>query len=563
MAAPGADASDSTPVPRRGWRPSRATVGWVATSLAMLWALVGYRIVVAHEHAQGRRLYPFPAGGDHLYYSSMMLQYAGKPFLESLHTAADTLSYPLPWQRLLIGYLDPQIAPNMYPRVLLPLTATPFEPVFGVWAIVVPGILAALALPFVMLAAARRLNATRWLAVPLVLLLLTSLFDEYGTGAYTEPLVGLLLVGAAATLPWDRRRPSTADLCWLGFFTVAGSLTRQIAPAFCGLVLGAMLWGLVFGPDRRAWWRCWRLPALVSTVTAVVGTVAVQVWAPFDALAWFSHALGTTSPRQTLTHSIERLPRVFAQGLANVWTAQEYLLLLLLAMCVASALLLWRHPLTGGVLGAAAPMVLTVALAGSEPFRYTLPAIVLSVLLVSVAMTRLWPGAAVSTVPATEPATEPAAEPATEPATEPVAEPAPEPATEAARPRRLPAVLWIATPLVLTAVVLGATVLLHRPSATVEVGTVTAADLGGHWQLTVDSLTLTCGGDNGQVWGTTPDGERVSVSGTAMARSFGTPSVVTLESGGFPPASLHDLVFLAVQQCPGDVGAATVIPASP
>ena len=183
---------------------------------------------------------------------------------------------------------------------------------------------------------------------------------------------------------------------------------------------------------------------------------------------------------------------------------------------------------------------------GSEPFRYTLPATVLSVLLVSVAMTRLWPGPSVAL-----------------PEADPVAEPAAEPATEAARPRRLPAVLWIATPLVLTAVVLGATVLLHRPSATVEVGTVTAADLGGHWQLTVDSLTLTCGGDNGQVWGTTPNGERVSVSGTAMARSFGTPSVVTLESGGFPPASLHDLVFLAVQQCPGDVGAATVIPASP
>ena len=67
MAAPGADASDSTPVPRRGWRPSRATVGWVATSLAMLWALVGYRIQVAHEYAQGLRLYPIPASGDHLY----------------------------------------------------------------------------------------------------------------------------------------------------------------------------------------------------------------------------------------------------------------------------------------------------------------------------------------------------------------------------------------------------------------------------------------------------------------------------------------------------------------
>jgi hypothetical protein len=55
----------------------------------------------------------------------------------------------------------------------------------------------------------------------------------------------------------------------------------------------------------------------------------------------------------------------------------------------------------------------------------------------------------------------------------------------------------------------------------------------------------------------------VSVTGTAMARSFRTPSVVSLEAGRFPASSLLDLVYLAVQQCSGDVGAATVIPPGP
>ncbi len=505
-------------------RPA-VVVSLVAVALALAWALVGFRLVVVpHEYAEGVHGYPIPAGGDHMYYASTMLQYAGTPYAESLRETADKLDYPLAWQRLSVGYLSPAVAPLVYPRTTLPLVGALFEPVLGIWAITVPGILAALALPGVMYVAARRLHATRWLAVPLVLLLLTRLFDEYGTGVYTEPLVGLFVVGAAATLPWDRRRPSIPDLCWLAFFVLAGSLTRQIGPAFAGLVVGAAAWGLLFGADRRAWWARWWRPAAVATAVATVTTVVVQVWAPYDVLAYAAGSTGAATRREGLLRSLERIPSVFRDGVAEAWSHGDRLLLLLVALGVLAIVVAFRHPLTGGVFGCGVPMLVTVGLNGHDAFRYTEPALLLVVLLIAVAMARTWPARPV------EPAAVAGADGAA---------------------RLGHTLAWSLPPVLLGVVLVGASIAVYRPAPPVPVGTLTATDVTGTWPLTVRSLDLVCGGDDGQVWGTTPSGQRVSVTGTAMARALGTPSVESLAlSTAMSPNAMDALVRAAVTRCP-------------
>lgn len=513
MTAPGGTPASAEPTQARRWP---AWLGLAGVLVALAWALVGYRaFVVNPEHDSGVRGYGIVAGGDHLYYGSMMLQFTGTPFARSLQETAEHFEYPLDWQALSTGYISPGLAPLIYPRPAQPLVGAVFEPVLGLDAILVPGILAAVALPFAAYLAARRLGAARWIAIPVILLLATRTFDENGTGIYPEALLGLCLVGAAATLPWDRRRPSLADLSWLTLFIVLGTLTRQMAPAFVGLVLGALVWGLAFGDDRRGWWRSWRAPSAVAVLVGGAGTLLTSWWAPYDVLAWTQASTGTSTRLQALVHGVGRVPRVFLAELGD-YVRHDPVFPLLLVLGVAAVVVVFRHPVVGALFGTAAPLVLSVGLNGTGPFRYTEPALTILVLVIAVALARLWP--------------------------QPVLSPA-----SSSRARGWRSTALIATPLVLTVGLVVATVAVYQPARAVNIGELTAADLEGAWPLTASRLELSCGGDNGQVWGETPEGERMSLTGTAMARTPGTPSVMDFVK---PSATPAEIVRLALARCP-------------
>jgi hypothetical protein len=501
--------------------------GIAGVGVAVAWAVIGYlTFVVKPGYRAGSRGYGMVAGGDHMYYGSMLLQFSGTPYARSLQETARAFHYPLDWHRLNLGYLNPQVAPLIYPRPAQSLIGAVFEPAFGVHAIVVPGILAAVAVPFAVLMATRRLQATRWVAIPLILMLLTQTFDENGAGVYPEALLGLCLVGAAATLPWDRRRASVTDLCWLTFFIVLGTLTRQMSPAFIGLVIGALAWGLVFQKDRRRWWRSWLAPSALTTVVAGAGALITQWWAPYDVLAWTQTSTGASTRMEGLVRGVLRIPSRYDKELAHYFrTDPAFLALVVLGLF--ALLYVFRHPVVGAFLGVAAPLLLTVGLNGTAQFRYPEPALPILVLVIALALSKLSRrGVHAGRAPS-----------------------APE-AERARRPRVLAVGLSV-TPLVLAATLVVATFVVYQPSRAVQVGDVTASDLKGPWPLTVPRLALSCGGDDGQVWGVTPGGKRVSVTGTAMARSLGTPSVTTmLKTSDGKVASVVELVSVAVDRCP-------------
>lgn len=515
-------------------RKPRRWVAWLGilgVCAALAWAVVGYRAWVATpEHAAGTRGYPIVAGGDHLYYGSMMLQFTGTPYARALEETADWFGYPLEWERLSNGYIDPKLAPLIYPRTALPLISALFEPLAGLDAILVPGILAAVAVPLAAYLAARRLRSTQWLAVPLILMLLTRCFDENGTGVYPEALLGLCLLGAAATLPWDRRRASVADLSWLTLFIVVGTLTRQMAPAFVGLVGGALLWGLLFDKDRRGWWRVWLAPTALTATIAGAGAVLTQWWAPYDILRWTQASTEASTPSDGLVRGLLRIPSLYATGLGELFVLDPVFPVVLL-LGAAATIFVFRHPIVGAFLGAAAPLVLSVGLNGTGPFRYTEPALPILVLVISVALGAL-----------SRP----------ELRTSPVAPAPPLARTPRARHPRWVSPALAVTPLVLAAALIAATVVVYQPSRAVDIGDLTAADLNGTWPLTVASLEVSCGGDDGQVWGVTPGGERLSVTGTAMARSPGTASVTSFvqHSATGQPLSAAEVVRVAVARCP-------------
>ncbi len=510
-----------------------AWLGVVGVVVALAWAIIGYRVaVVAPEHEAGIRGYGVVAGGDHMYYGSMMLQFGGTPFAQSLQQTAEWFDYPLEWQRISTGYIDPNLAPLIYPRPGQPLVGAAFEPIFGLDAIMVPGILAALAIPFAAYLAARRMRATQWIAIPLILLLLSRVFEENGAGVYPEALLGLCLLGAAATLPWDRRRVSPADLAWLVFFIVLGTLTRQMSPAFIGLAGGALAWGLIFERDRRGWWRSWWLPTAVTTVLAGVGALLTQWWAPYDILAWAQRSTESASHKEGLLRSVLRIPTMFTTGLEQYFRNDPVFFVLLVLGAVA-VIFVFRHPIVGAFLGTAAPLVLSVGLNGTGPFRYTEPALPILVLVIAVALGGL-------TRPEVRRA--PLA-----PIVTPTA------AGERRGLRWAPLTLTV-VPLALAVTLVAATVVVYQPSKAVDVGELSADDLEGAWPLTVPRLELSCGGDDGQVWGRTPDGQRISVTGTAEARSPGTMAVGRIAIGNRNVRmSTAEVVRVAVERCPTPV----------
>jgi hypothetical protein len=512
---------------------------------ALLW-LVGLLLGVA-AFAPHRQAW---AGhnGDHYYYASTALQFAGVDYDTSLRITAEYFHYPFSANKLDLGYLNPTVAPLIYPRVMLGLLALPAVHLLGIRGVWFPGAACGLLSLLVMMRlAGRRVGPVAVLAIP-VLVGVTRYAPEFMFGIYLEAPVVLATAAMLLAFPLGAARRG-----WWHAAAAAGlvplmMLSRQVPLLPVGMVLGAWLWAWVGSRRLRNRW----LPfVLTVTPTTVVTYGLLARWAPYDVLPF----LYAKTNSRTAAELIGNLPAMWRQTVGV--DTQDVLqhdpaLLLVTALGLVGLLLAVRNPVAGVFLGSLGSGVVTELLNGQpNAFRYlsaSLPPLLLLAALALACGVRLtarwvsrvwglytpsererrwgrdWTGASLLR-----------AEPS-------IDRPAPDGEAARARPiagRRarsgrlaapaLAAGVWLAV----LAVLVG-TLATHRAASLQGAPslTVSADRHRGQWPFTVPTGTLICAGSDFEIWFVAPDGTRYALSGTAMADSLLTPRAVVLAPPG-------------------------------
>lgn len=485
---------------RRRWIVAAFSV--IAVGAAMYSSLISWRANLESERAQGNRVYAAPANGDQMYYTTMMLQFAGHDFADAMSSTADYFDYPGDWRTL--RFDNPDIAPLVYPRTVLPLAGVPFVAWRGPAAIFVPGLICAFLLVWLLWSASRRFGCQWALAPPLVLFCLGLGYREYATGIYTESVLMIAVVGVVLVLPWSGAPMGLHRSLWLVTLIVMCALTRQAGLMVTAMVLGAYGGGLLFRSGaRREWTRAWWRPVAIAFAMGVLSTLLVQRWAPYDALEYTQTRYRSATPWDAIRAGFSDLPATFGDATPDLPDSKT-LFLAFLILGVLSLFALWREPLAWATLGAAALPVLTIALNGHEPFRYLSPVYPLLVLVTSLALHRLL--VRLSTLYRGFVTTELEDQPGSR-------------KRRSTWTSRLSGVVAVLVCLVVVA----ATVWMYQPAPRTNVWTISRTEAGTRWPFSVDSVVVSCGGDDGQVWVSTPE-ETYALSGTAMARRGRLPT---------------------------------------
>jgi hypothetical protein len=462
--------------------------------------------------------------GDHAYYTAMALQYGGTSYDSSLAQVAAYFDHP-PWAHTLdLGFLNPSVAPLIYPRVLYPLLAAVPMKLFGISAIYLPGLAAGVTTTVSLACLVLRRHRHPVAVVAVVILLSTRLFTEYGFGIYVDALVLTGIALLLMVLPWDGHS-SWFHVLTASSIAVLMMSARQVPLIPLSMVGGGWLWAAVADRKvRNPWW-----PFVLGVVpTTLAAWYAQNQWAPYDPLLFLAKTHGVGSRSELL----RRMPGWAWDGLQaaghSVWGFDPTTLLL-----TALALIgLWRarsRPLAGVALGLFASCVVTLGLNNLGHIRYLSPLFPVMCLLAADTLRSGWN----RVVP------------------EPAHGPAPP------LPRRLTGALAMSSTAAVLIVVLG-TVMVNQRASIQEAHTaeVSRNDLAS-WPLTVDWGEVLCAGDNRQVWFRAPDGRLYAANGTAMASSFSTPRISSLVRGeltyGWP--TLQPLLNRGLSLCPARPGA--------
>lgn len=464
--------------------------------------------------------------GDHYYYTSTALQYAGMDYNRALRVTTDYFHYPFPANRLDLGYLYPGMAPLVYPRVVLPVLAVPGVLLLGVSGIYTAGLACGIAtLAVLMTWARRRIGLAGLLALP-TLLLGTGYASEFMFGIYSEAPLILAVTLMLVAFPLGKAgRPRWRAVAAAGLVPIM-MMSRQAPLLPIGMVLGGWLWTWIGSHQARNVW----MPFVATVVpTTAVSYWVLSVWAPYD---WLPLLLSSTRSK-SVHQLIGRLPPLWGESLstdsAYIWNTDKPLLIFTLLVIVGCVLAI-RAPLAGVFLGSMVSGIATFVVNGHpNQFRYLSPSLpmagVLATLAVSMVATRLT-RRAWRRPPIARAAT------ARDPS-------GPTPENSDRRPFRLShigalrlAPIAAATSWITAAALVGVTVAAHS-SAPVEGApslAVASSHYGRSWPLIVPSGTLICAGSDYEVWFVAPDGTRYPVSGTAMKRSFAAPSLNALMS---------------------------------
>jgi hypothetical protein len=500
---------------------------WVSLIAAVLGLVAGVAAFLPH------RADWVGHNGDHYYYASGALRYAGTGYEESLRIATDYFSYPYSATQLDLGYLNPAVAPLIYPRVVLGLLALPAVRSLGIDGIWFPGLLCgSLALVLLMVLAVRRVGRIGLLAVP-VLVGVTKYAPEFMFGIYAEAPVILATTLMLLTFPLGRARRTWGHVAAAVALVPIVMLSRQVPLLPLGMVLGGFVWSWA---GSRRFLNPWLPFALTVAPVTVLSYWLLSVWAPYNALMFLYTQTRTSTPDQL----IDALPAMWAQSIGVDWdklVSTDSPMLVVTGLGLIGFVLTLRNPLAGVFLGTLASGTATELLNGQpNDFRYLSPSLPVVLLLAAFAIAWLvhqtprllrqtprdWPGATL---------TRGQARPSG------VVQVLPDGRIRIKRPedpgraptRWGPAAAALGAWAAL-AVALAGTAAVH-PSAPLDGAAheqVSAATVKGEWPFSAPEGTLLCAGEDYQIWFATPDGVRYALSGTAMAAAPRAPRVLEL-----------------------------------
>ena len=504
-------------------------LGLAAVLVAVFWALLPYRMTLESVRDSGKILYAAPANGDHMYYASMMLQFTGVPYDESLDAVSDYFRYPGNWRNA--RFLNPDIAPLVYPRTVLPLMGAIAVPFLGVRAIFVPGIICGIVTVVLTYLAARRWRAGVSVFPALVWFVLSAAFESWGSGLFTESVLMTVVIGALLCLPMQGRETGRSGVAWLSALTVVASLTRQaglILPLMC---LGAALGDLFQGgrDSRQLIFRRWAPFVAASTATGVIAYLVIAKWAPYDPLPFMRHMYPSGSLFGSLVAAVGKLPSNFLHALSE-YGISTLPLAPFVVLGLTSVLLLLGDPLGWAIVGASMIPLATAALNGSDPTRYLSPIYPLLVVAQAVVLHRLLR----RRLPAYEAVNW-------------------QGGLDSPRLTRRAVHMLTGAAALTAGVVVLATVLVYQGAPRTSVGIFSVKNVKGAWPLSVPTVTATCGADNGQIF-IRVNGRDYALSGTALARRGlmePSASVLRRPSSGPWGAQSSSLLHAALAKCPG------------
>ena len=224
----------------------------------------------------------FPGrNGDHMYYTSMALQFAGKSYDQAVNLAANHFhDYPLPANSLNFGYLDTIVAPLIYARQTLPQALSLGYELFGyrgfgISTLVIGVITLYLLIQWV----AREWGSTAAWAT-LMLASASTFYIWYSTGIFIEIIVLLIEVLWLYTLPISRHyKASGWNLLATSGLIFLLALTRQFPVLPIAVLLGG--WISTYFRKRKVR-NIWLFPSLVGGITSLVSYLVVNFWAPYS-----------------------------------------------------------------------------------------------------------------------------------------------------------------------------------------------------------------------------------------------------------------------------------------
>jgi hypothetical protein len=520
--------STSEPPVVPGRRPRPARRWWVSVLVAVLGLLAGWATFVPHRSAW------IGHNGDHYYYASAALMYAGAGYEESLRVATEYFNYPYSATQLDLGYLDPAVAPLIYPRVVLGLLAVPAVQLFGISGIWFPGVLCGvLSLALLMVLTVRRVGRIGLLSVP-VLIGVTKYAPEFMFGIYAEAPVILATTLMLLAFPLGRARRTWAHVLAAVALVPIIMLSRQVPLLPTGMVLGGYVWAVAGSRKFRNPWLPYALTVLPMTVLSYW---AVSVWAPYNALMFLYTKTGTSA----LDQLIEALPSMWSQSIGVDWAAiqaNDYPMLVVTGLGLVGFLLVLRNPLSGVFLGTLASGAATELLNGQpNDFRYLAPSLPVVILMAAFVVAwvvhqlprllgqtlREWPGAHLARGQVRQ-------SPGTVHVLPDGRMRITRPEGEGRAPTRWGPLLAAASAWAMAGAFLYGAAAVH-PAAVMDNAPheqVSAFSVKGPWPLGVAEGTLSCAGDDYQIWFTAPDGVRYALSGTAMAAAPRAPRILDL-----------------------------------
>ena len=476
------------------------------------WPLVGaslISILLLVLIAKGHIAYWYEGhNGDHFYYAAMALQFAGHGYEQSLNDAASYFNYPFPAHSLNLGFLNPQVAPLIYPRTALPLLAAPLIGSMGLSAMYVPGfICGAAAVVTLTLFCWRRFGAVAG-ALVLPLCVLSRTVMEFGFGIYTESQVFLILSLLLWVLPWDGVprdwRHSLTAMLLVAMLVFA----RQVTVVPAAMVAGGMLFGTVRGRSLRNEW----LPFFAAVIAAAaLSTIVSGKWAPFDPFAAQLVLLKVNSVGEVVSLLPGRLWHSLTVDTGLAWQT-DTVTLLIVVLALTGAWLLRKTALPYVTATALVAGLLTTSLNGMpNSFRYLFPVAPMLIVLTSVALAYLSRRIAHRFKPDEQR----------------------QPATSHKLENNQGATVGLVAAAVSWSLLLAATIAVSQsaPLSDAQSLKISRAAFPTSWPLTDDSGTLYCSGDDYEVWFRNSQGTLYAFSGTAMAKSFLTPRLVSRSSG--------------------------------